>query len=243
MPGTALVDVTAVDIGAEYNLAKGETFKIGNYPKAEVDAISSSDFSGGSSRQIAAVSAEDAKLLEKDLTNELLDKAKSNFLAGLTEDNLFVEEAMTATASSREFSSKVGDEASDLKLSLGLTVIGLSLDKTQLFDISKEYLKNKIPSGYVLENEQLTARFVLKKTKNNLYEFDVLLSADLLPEINEAEIAKNIAGKYPAIAESYLGNILGYGRTEIKRKPRFPGKLGTLPHVAKNISVELSAEK
>ncbi|MEK7188311.1 MAG: hypothetical protein AAB685_00480, partial [Patescibacteria group bacterium] len=37
-PGTQVVNVSSNDIGAEYNLAKEEIFKVGNYPKSEVDA-------------------------------------------------------------------------------------------------------------------------------------------------------------------------------------------------------------
>jgi len=81
-PGTATVDVTATDIGSQYNLAKDESFKVSNYPKAEVDAVVISDFSGGSSREISAVSEDDQEALEEELTNELLEKGVIN--AGVT---------------------------------------------------------------------------------------------------------------------------------------------------------------
>jgi len=61
LPGEASVEIAADAIGAESNLAKDEIFKIGNYPKSEVDAVSTANFSGGTSRQITAVSAQDKK--------------------------------------------------------------------------------------------------------------------------------------------------------------------------------------
>ena len=55
-PGTATVAVTAGDVGAQYNLAKNEVFKVGVFDKSQVAATGTSNFTGGSSQQIAAVS-------------------------------------------------------------------------------------------------------------------------------------------------------------------------------------------
>jgi len=58
-PGTTVLDVEAYGIGSEFNLAKDEILKVGSYPKAEVDATITANFTGGSSRQISAVSDDD----------------------------------------------------------------------------------------------------------------------------------------------------------------------------------------
>src|SRR6185436_7557252 len=75
-PGTATAKVTAETIGAEYNLAESSSFTVGNYTTADIEAKNESDFSGGSSKEISAVSSEDQRSLEKDLTTELSEKAK-----------------------------------------------------------------------------------------------------------------------------------------------------------------------
>jgi len=59
---------------------------------------------------------------------------------------------------------------------------------------------------------------------------------------NIKEVAKKIAGKYPNLAENYLSSIPGFVRAEFRIKPLLPGKLGTLPHVAGNMSIEFSKE-
>jgi hypothetical protein len=242
-PGEASVEATAADIGAEYNLAKDESFKVGNYPKAEVDAVATSDFSGGSSRQISAVSSEDQDSLEKDLTDELIQKAESELSQNLEGDKFFLEEAVSATASARVFSDKVGDEATNLKLSLTLDVSAPVVKKDYLVDFAKEVFKDKVPSGYVLRESQLNFNFRIKGEKAGIFDLDFIITANFLPEINPQEIAQKISGRLPQYAEEYLTSIPGFSRAEIKINPRFPGRLGILPKVVKNISVEIEGEE
>ncbi len=242
-PGEASVEATAADIGAEYNLAKDESFKVGNYPKSEVDAVATSDFSGGTSRQISAVSADDQKALEKDLTEELIQKAESELSQNLGGDKFFIGEAVSATASSRVFSDKIGDEATNLKLSLTLAVSAPVVNKNHLVDFAKEVLKNKVPSGYVLRENQLDYSFRIKGEKAGVFNLDFLITANFLPEIKTQEIAKKISGRLPQLAEDYLTSIPGFSRAEIDINPRFPGRLGILPKVVKNISVEVEGER
>ena len=91
-PGTANVNIVAFDIGAQYNLAKGEVFTIGNYSKAMVAGTSLSDFSGGSSQEISAVSKEDQLNLETDLKGELTQKAVNDISAKVKSDQIFVND-------------------------------------------------------------------------------------------------------------------------------------------------------
>jgi hypothetical protein len=242
-PGTDTVEVIAVGIGAEYNLAKDESFSVGNYPKAEVDAVTISDLSGGSSRQISAVSEEDMDELEDDLIEELLEEAKNELIEKTSEDQYFIEGSMEMTVSTKSFSNKVGDEADNLKLSLTLEVTSLVVETLALSDFAKEALKDKIPSGYVLREDQVDMRFELEEEEDEVYELVVYMEVNLLPEVKPDEIIKEIVGKNSSHAKDYLTSIAGFTRAEINLKPPLPGWLSTLPHVAKNIEVELAAER
>lgn len=242
-PGTANVEIAAANIGAEYNLVKDESFKVGNYPKAEVDAVSVADFTGGSSRDISAVSKEDAETLEEDLTKELIEKARNELAAMVASDKFFIEDVIISEATAKTFSNKVGDEASSLKLTLTLSAKGLVVAKQHLFDLAREDLKDKISSGFVLRDEQLSAEFELTDESGAEYKLEGSFVANLLPEVKPSELAEKIKGKYPPLAENYLTSIPGFSRAEIKRQPRLPGRLGTLPRLAKNITIEVSAER
>ncbi|MEK7112299.1 MAG: hypothetical protein AAB875_03140 [Patescibacteria group bacterium] len=150
---------------------------------------------------------------------------------------------MIAEPSSKSFSNKVGDEASNIKLSLTLSVKGIMVSKDQLFKLAREVLNNKVSSGFVLRDEQLSANFELTDDSGGVYELEGTLVANLLPEVKPDELAEKIRGKYPRLAESYLTSIPGFTRAEIKIKPRLPGRLGTLPRLAKNITIEVTSER
>ncbi len=242
-PGTALVEVTAEDIGAEYNLAKGESFSVSNYPKSEVDAVSEEDFSGGTSKEISVVATADQKSLEDELKKELLEKGKTQIRNGLLEGEIFIDEAVKTDTSKKDFSHKVGDETTTLKLTMQLSIFGLVVSKKELNSLAQTILKDRVPSGYVLRDEQIDTAFSLKGQKDNLWEVEVTFIANLLPEIKTEEIASKISGKYPHLARDYLSLIPGFSSAEIVLNPRLPGKLGTLPRVSKNISIEIVAEK
>ena len=242
-PGTANVDVTAADIGSEYNLGKDESFKVANYPKAEVDAVAVSDFSGGSSREISAVSEEDQQALKDDLTNELLEKAKEELSAKTGEDKMFIGDSLLSSETSKSFSNKVGDEAATLKLSLELEVTGIAVEKKVFYDFAREVLKEAVPSGFTLRDDQLDARFNLVDEKEGVYEMEAIVAANLLPELKTDEIGKNIAGRNTAVAEKYLTSIPGFSRAEIKIGPPIFKMFKILPKSAKNIQIEILGER
>jgi hypothetical protein len=238
-PGTATLDVEAASIGSEFNLNKDEVFKVGNYPKAEVDATSVETFTGGSSRQISAVSDDDRKKILKELKDELLSEAKQKLNEKITADMLLVEASFNEELVEEDYSNKVGDEATNLKLNLSLKITSTAVSKNKLSEISRRSLEDKIPSGFVLRDDQINYSFGTSEDED---KFDVNISANLLPSIDTIEVAKRIAGRYPTIAEEYLGSIAGFTSAEIKMAPTLNGSLGTLPHISKNIEVIITAE-
>ncbi|MEK7168720.1 MAG: baseplate J/gp47 family protein [Patescibacteria group bacterium] len=237
-PGTATIPIEANNIGSEYNLGKDEVFKVANYPKAEVDATSVDGFSGGSSRQISSVSEDDRKSLLKDLKDELLKDAKEKLKNQILESEYLIDSSIESEINDENYSNKTGDEATNIKLSLSLTVSALSVSKNDLASLAKKALDDKVPTGFILRDDQLLYEFVA-----NDDGFDVKILANLLPSNDPTEIAKKIAGRYPKLAESYLSSVPGFVKAEFRFKMLLPGKLGTLPHVPKNITVEFSADK
>lgn len=239
-PGTATIDVEAGNIGNEYNLAKNEVFKVSNFPKAEVDATAVDNFTGGSSRQISSVSDDDRKSLIKSLTEELTNDAKLKLNEKVGSDEMLVESSIITESDEEDFSNKVNDEASNLKLNLGLIVKAKVVSKTGLSAVSKKNLESKVPEGFVLKDDQITYDFS-ETDEDDVFELRI--SANLLPNINPDDIAKKISGKISSIAEDYLNSVPGFIRAEIRVTPLFPGKLGTLPHVSDRIYITISADK
>lgn len=243
-PGTKAVKVAAQEIGAEYNLAKGEVLAVGNYPKSELDAVVEDDFGGGSSREIVAVSEEDTEELEEDLTEELVEKGRGEIEVKKVKGRRFIGEEVGTRVVSADFNQKVGDEAANVRLRMTLEVMGLVVSEEEINKLAREVLATKVPSGFVLRDEQIEADFELETEGDGWWEFEVRFRASLLPEVSESEIARKVAGKYPPTAEDYLQSaIAGYRRSEVRLRPSFPGRLGVIPRVVKNISVKVVADR
>lgn len=237
-PGIAEIEVEAGAIGSEYNLGKDEVFKVANYPKAEADATSIDGFSGGSSRQISAVSEADRKKLKTEITDLLMNEAKQKLSQTIDSGHLLIDSSIEVVSEDEQFSNKVGDEATNIKLKLSLSLVATSVSKEDLSNKAKEVLASKIPSDFVLRDDQI--KFDIDTDGD---DFDVKVVANLIPNVDTTEIAKKIAGKLPRLAEDYLSIIPGFVKAEFKIKPLFPGKMGTLPHVSKNMNVNYLVEE
>lgn len=243
--GITKAKVTASEIGAQYNLASGTTFTISNYSSADMEGTNESAFSGGSSREVSAVSDNDQKNLLQDLQNELEEKLKESILGKASSDIFVIDDSINFTVIDKEYDKKVGDEASSLKLDLEIEASGIAVERETIEDIGLKYLSQRVPEGYTLKNDQIQADFTYKSEDDNLYVLDLFIGADLLPKIDIDEVKKNITGKFPDVAEEYLdNNVPGFSRAVIVFKGfRFPGKLGTLPRISSNIEISVGSEK
>jgi hypothetical protein len=242
-PGTATLTVTAQDIGAQYNLAKGEIFKVGVFDKSQVAATSQTDFSGGSSQQIAAVSEADQKSLEADLKAELTAQVEEEVGSQVTENQIFVNDLSSVGATSQSFDKKVGDVASTLKLSLTVTANGVAADKSKLLEYATASLQSKIPQGFALRNSQISFKFKYAGTGEGNLTYTTDISANFLPMVDTDELQKKVAGKSIPAVEEYLTSVPGYARAEVKLNPHLPGPLSLLPRVKKNISIEVTSDR
>lgn len=243
-PGITKARVTAEDIGAQYNLASGTTFSVGNFSTSDIEAKNENPFEGGSSREISAVSQEDQEVLRRELQEELLEKAKQKIKDTVGGEKIFIEESLQTFPLEEAFSNKVGDEASTLKLSLSLKAKAVVVEKSQLVEIATASLGEKVPEGFTLRGEQMEFGFDLTRSKNDSYEFKVRVSANLLPKIDISKVKEDVKGRYIEVATKTLEReVPGFVRAEIRIRPMLPGRLKTLPHVAKNIEIELAAER
>ncbi len=242
-PGTQVVEITAYDIGAEYNLAKNETFSVGSYPKSDVDAIATVDFTGGSSRDISAVSSDDTEKLLESLTSELTEKAKEDLLKLIPSDRLLIEDSFIATPSSKIFSNKVGDEASNIKLSLTLKSSAIHVSKKDLIDLSQGVLSKAIPSGFSIDENDIKFDFDSIKNLSSASTFNIKVQANFLPKEDFIVLSKEVAGKNKFQVEQKLSRIAGFVTAEISTKPKLPGIFGNVPLFTKHIFIEIVGER
>ncbi len=242
-PGTATLTVNAADLGAQYNLAKGEVFKVGVFDKSQVAATSQADFSGGSSQQIAAVSADDQKKLEADLKQELSGKIVQDLMGKVDKEQVFVNELAELSKTTETYDHKVGEVADTLKLSLTLKGTGIAANKEKLIKYATDSLKNKIPTGYALRSSQIGFKFSFANKNGNNYIYNMDMDADFLPNVDVKNLAGQIVGKSTGDATNLLSDTAGFSRAEIKLNSVLPPPFRTMPHLIKNIKIEIVPEQ
>jgi len=242
-PGIATAKVTAENIGASYNLASGTQFSVANYSTSDIEAKNEEDFSGGTSREVRVVSENDQKDLKKELNEELSQKGEQNLKQKIPEDKFLIENYLKTEILSEKFDKKIGDEATDVLLNLTLKVGKITLDKASLLKLAERKLSEKIPQGFV-SNNQLKFDFKLQKEAEDSVQFEVNVLDTLIPSVDTEALAKKIKGKTHDSVQNILEKeVPGFVRAEIKITRSLPGKLKLVPFLERNIEIELAAER
>lgn len=248
-PSKTTVRVKASDIGAQYNLAAGTEFSVGNFAKSAVSAKNEEALLGGTSREVSAVSKEDVEILERELSKELLVQGMETLKNTLDKDEILIEEGGLFQKTNQTLSNKAGEEASTIKLKLEGKILVSAVPRDALSILVQSEVERDVPDGFTLRQDQIEVSYqkkeqeIKEKTKEQP-EFVAQVKANLLPKVDPDKITGAIAGKYPEVARDYLSsNTPGFTRAEISMNIRLPGKLGTLPRIPKNIKVEVAAER
>lgn len=242
-PGKATVGITAEEIGSEYNLAAEETFTVGTFPKSEVDAVVTGALTGGSSREITAVAQSDLDKLEEELLEELKNKGVDELQSKAGDNQRFISDAVQIEISDREPSNKVGDEASNVKLSIDAEVTGVVISEDSMNGLLGAMLNDKVPSGYILKQEQVRIELSDVQEDDGLWTANMKVRANLIPMTDPDELTKKVRGKTPQAAREILNSIPGHSRVEVDINPKFPSILGIIPFNEDHISIEVVAER
>lgn len=240
-PGKTKVTVTALAIGPEYNLASGTEFNLQGHPSASFRAKNEKAFSGGTSRQVRVVAAEDQEKLLADLKAVLEKEIKSELANRAPEGKEILKEAILTSVVSREFSEAVGTEVDTLKLDLEMKAKALAYSPADLNNLLERVIAEFLPSGFVPKRKEIKPQKA-EIDKEGKAVFEAFIKADLVPDLDQETIKSNLLGKYPGVAQEYLENLTGFVRAEIVIRPQLPARLRTLPRLAKNIDIKMEVK-
>lgn len=215
------VEVVAKIIGAQANLDKETEFTVGNFSKETYAARNEKAFSGGSSREIQAVSKEDQQKLADSLKKSLMQTAETNMKSKLTEGDYLVLSGKTEVKN-QEFSAKVGDETERLTLTMTLSVEGYSYKAADLQPIAREQLAALVPDGGALIEDKIS---ILSKESEDASSsasltLDATLTAEYTPPTNSELWLDNIKGKTLEQSRQYLSEQPEIAGSTIHLLPR-----------------------
>lgn len=242
-PGKVNVEVSASNIGPESNLAAGTSLSVGGYSDSQVIAKVDSSLSGGTSKDVTIVTADDQKKLLAFASSNLRKKAKEKLTEQITDDLKILEEGLAETNVSASYSKKVNDQASDFSLNLSMTYKGTAYSDADLKTMVSKLVQTNVPEGYMLNLQDAeTQADVAKVEPDGKVVFLAKFRAKLIPKLDNEKIKNDLAGKTPEQAASILKQIENVISSKIKITPSMPLFLNRIPFLKNNISVDVTAK-
>ncbi len=237
------VGVTAQVIGPDGNLPAGTNLAVSGFNDSQVIAQIDTAFSGGTSKNIMVVTADDQKKLLAQVASSLRQKAQDAIQGKLTGDMKILQEGLQENITSQNFSKNVGDQASEFTLALAINFKGTAYSDGDLKTIVAKSSDTSVPEGYELNladsQTQAAANSVDKEGK---LTFNAKFLGKLVPIIDQEKLKKEITGKSVGEAVTIIKRIENVIGVEAAFKPKLPGFLQRIPFMTKNISLEVMAK-
>lgn len=238
--GEGKVMVVAREIGTQYNISANSnlTLESNTGTVSAVIVRNPSDFSGGSSREISAVSKEDRENLQKALLTELRTQAEQDLKIKVG-DGIVLADSLILKNKTDRFDRETGDEADRLTLEEG-AVFSVSYFKQEaMTDLIRQETASLVPEGYnhnpVKEDKKLITR---DKTKNI---YAVQLSQYYHPEISLTETASLLKGKLLSQAKKILGSVKYISGYDVQITPKIFSFFSIFPFNSKNIIITVKS--
>lgn len=242
-PGKKDVGVTAAAIGPEYNLEANTVFDIVGTPSSDASGKNNSPFSGGSKRDIQVVAQADLDKLLEDLSKELTDKARQEIESQGTTDDKVIDKAMKATVTSSTYDKKVGEEASEVSLDLTSSITATVYNAQDLKEILSKTLEQAAPEGYEVSQDGIETSAELSAVEaNGDLIFIGRIRANLIPKFDKDELIRNLSGKKPQAAETYLKAIPSVVSYQVNIWPNLPAALQAFPRDTKRIKIQVTVQ-
>lgn len=239
-PGTTNANVTAGDIGPEYNMPSGTKFTIGG--SSTIGAKNDAAFSGGTKKDVIIVAQADVDKLSSDLIKSLEDKAKADLEQQVGADKTLLPLFTKEDLSQEAFNSKVGDQAQNLSLNATVTYESIVVNKADMTSFASSAFAGTIPSDMTLTSDGIqTSLADIKQTKNSV-SGTLTMKASLLPKIDTTQLAKTLAGKSFQQAENSLKAIPQIQNVDFVLAPNLPFIPHILPRLPNHIHISLLSQ-
>ncbi len=238
--GKATTTVTAEQVGTSSNLPSNTPLSVKGFDSSTYSAKTNSQFAGGSSRQVQAVSKADHETLleelEAKLTTQATDKLKSQTSAG---ESLIDKQTITEILG-KKFTKAVGEEAATVSLTAKMRVQTLKFKTSELLELAKkESVGNEANIDFTTAGNTPTITVEDVEREDEIIAARITVHTQLIPHLSNQEIVAYLKGKYPEETESYLKSLPNFSKVEIEFSPKLPKKIATFPRRAENIRLDI----
>lgn len=200
----------------------------------QLDVRNVSPTFGGERRVTGVVSEEDRDRLIATLRQQIQNRAFDEMQPNLEANQFLISETIGIDEEREDwmtFSSNVGDEASELTLSMRAVVQATAIDEDIARQVAFARLAGQIPRNFVVHPESLVyeRRAVTGIDPDGAITFTVYASGEVSAQLDLWSLQQNIAGRTPEDAVRYLESTIDLATGTVPQIERTPDWLPNLP--------------
>lgn len=219
-PGEATVNITAAEIGAEYNVGP-QAYST----DADVSASSDEATSGGSKREITIVSQSDVDKAREQLEAQDDDEARAQLKETFSEDAIVIDESFRARATEPKSSPAVGEEASNASLKATTIYTLVAIKRDDLRALYDTYVNEQLegnPDRKIYASGDQKARFTQFQYgdgDDGEYTARTQAVASVGPNIDTDALAESLVGKRAGEIQAQVEDIQGVENVDVQLSP------------------------
>jgi len=233
------VKVTAEKFGNEYNTQDSKDWTVDNFAESSFSGHNERAFTGGTTREIQAISDADKKNLQSKLESSLEKSAKLKLTEKIDKEKQeILSDFISKKIQEKQFSGDADDEAKKLDLSMTIQYSSFSYQKSDAKKILDHLLIGKIPQNSFLNQNSIVLKLDDFKKVENGYNLNFTYVARAVPKINVSEMTGKIKGSaVESLGKLIKSNdILSY---DVKILPPLPLLSTRIPFRENNIVIKI----
>ncbi len=234
----ATVKVQATQVGSEYNLSsRSYSSNVSGFSAA------GTAMSGGSSREVTVVSADDVAKAKVKLDAQKDASLQSAVKALFPSSSIVINESYQEARSNPTPSVAVDHEASGtVQLKTTVTASMQGIDRSDMKQFLEDTLKKEIGSKKnqkIYNDGSNEVKFAQYSERNNAVQVRLTANAKIGPEIDEHKVKEQVKGRNYGDVQSSLELIEGVQDVDTKFSPFW---VRTVPNNDKHISIEFKLD-
>lgn len=216
-PGKVDVSVEAAEAGDKYNIS-ATTFSVANH--STLTAANSNGFSGGTTRQVTIVSADDLANAEQSLTSELKSTIQTELgnNAGNKKLNI-IADSIQYTTDNFTADQKIADEVSKFNATLKARGDVIAFAESDYRNAVIKAIGSKIPTNQELvlsTNDEIDQGSFSINIPKGIMSIDGTIKTKLAPKIDDESIKNSIKGQSLTAAQNILRQNTNLSSSNIK---------------------------
>jgi hypothetical protein len=219
------VNVKSQENGEQYNISAGQSFSVAGYNS--VTGTNGAAFTGGSSKIAKVVSDQDVANAKDKLSDDD-SQIKSELQKQLEDEGYYaITDTFTAKDESETVSPKVGEEATEVTVTVKKTYVMTGVRRDDLKALVENSVKDEMAekSLQVQDDGIDQAVYKLGKTEGNKTSVNMQVQVVLGPKINEDQLKQDIAGKKKGDVQNTVKSLNGVEDAEISFSPFWVSKV------------------